>query len=288
MKFQQIIQAVYFEPWAITREGWSSVHAIVRRKLEGMGPEQTPSGNPEVDFFGNPMPKFEFVDGVATIPVCGTLVQHASLIEKMCGACSYDDVSRDLETAGHARGLEKIVLKIDSPGGMCQGNQEVASKVAAIRDAGIRIEAITDTQMCSAAYNIAAGANEIYCTPSSVVGSIGAMSAMLDESLAYEMQGVKVDLIASGPLKGTGFPGTSLTPAQREYMQGIVDHYAGMFKTHVQANRPVDDETMQGQVFIGSQARDVGLVDEVISQEVFTRRVDDAKGVYGQNTFGAE
>ena len=100
-----------------------------------------------------------------------------------------------------------------------------------------------------------------------MVGSIGSLNAFLDESLAYEAAGLQVEVFATGALKGTGMPGTKLSEAQREYMQGRVDKYGGMFKDHVRAYRVVEEEAMQGQVFIGSEALEAGLVD-VIVQEV--------------------
>ena len=267
MKFQQVIQAVYYEPWAITHEGWQAVHAIVRARLEDLKAPMPKAEDPDQDLLGNELPKLQVTeDGVAIIPVMGTLMQHASLMAKRCGACSYQDISRDLDTARGVRALQKIVLHVGSPGGMCLGNQEVAAKVAAIRESGIRIEAVTDTQICSAAYNLVAGVHRISSTSTAYIGSVGAMSALLDSSLAYEMEGLKVEMIRSGPLKGVGMPGTALSPEQRDYLQGLVDKFAGMFKDHVRQYRPVDEETMQGQVFIGSAAREAGLVDELVEE----------------------
>ncbi|MDD5350731.1 MAG: S49 family peptidase [Chthoniobacteraceae bacterium] len=264
MNLPHILQAVYTAPWAITREGWSAVHAIVKQHAAGQ-PVPKLDADPDQDFFGNPMPKMQVTDaGVAIIPICGTLMNHAGLLEKMCGACSYDDIRHDLDTALGVRALQKIVLHIDSPGGTCNGSQEIADKIARIRESGVRIEAVTDSQICSAAYNLAAGCNSISATRTSVIGSIGVIIAMLDESLAYEMQGYTRDLITSGPLKGTGYPGTSLSSEQRAYLQGTVDAYFKMFRAHVLNYRPTNDESMQGQVFIGEQAYDAGLVDELI------------------------
>ncbi|MDD5350810.1 MAG: S49 family peptidase [Chthoniobacteraceae bacterium] len=274
MKLPHILQAVYTSPWAITREGWSAVHQIIKAHAIGQ-PVPKLEADPATDFFGNPLPKMRVTDaGVAIIPICGTLMNHAGLLEKMCGACSYDDIRHDLDTALTVRALQKIVLHIDSPGGTCSGSQEVADKISRIRESGVRIEAVTDSQICSAAYNLAAGCNSISCTKTSVVGSIGVIIALLDESLAYEMQGLSRDLITSGPLKGTGFPGTTLSPEQRAYLQGTVDAYFKMFRAHVLRYRPTNDESMQGQVFIGEQAYDAGLVDELIEDVASVLNVD--------------
>jgi ClpP class serine protease len=265
VKLQRVISAVYFEPWAITPDGWRTVHQIVKpRALGEIDALSLPQAkDDEHDFFGNPLPKMEIThDGVAIIPIQGVLIHHASLMDKQCGACSYQDVRANVETALD-EAVKKIAFHCDSPGGMCMGCSETAAIIDRAADF-VRCEAVTDGLMCSACYDMIAGCQAIYCTPSAVVGSIGAMSAWLDQSVRYELMGLKVELFASGPLKGTGTPGTELTDVQRDYLQSNVDKYAAMFKSHVTANRLVEDATMQGQTFIGSDAVDAGLVDELV------------------------
>lgn len=266
MKLQRVIQSVYFEPWSITPEGWRAVHSILKpRILADSGALELPTAkDDETDFFGQPLPKMEITPaGVAIIPIQGTLIHHASLLEKQCGACSYDDVKRDVESALNSAGLQKIVFHVESPGGMCVGCSEAAAVIDRATDF-VRTEAVTDGWMCSAAYDLVAGVSRIYCTPSAQVGSIGAMIGWLDESVRYEVAGLKVEMFTSGPIKGLGTPGTSLTQAQKEYLQSHVLKYAEMFKAHVRENRLVNDEDMHGGTFIGSDAVDVGLVDELV------------------------
>jgi ClpP class serine protease len=265
VKLQRVISAVYFEPWAITPDGWRSVHQIVKpRALGDFDPTTIPQAkDDDHDFFGNPMPKMEITHhGVAIIPIQGVLIHHASLLDKQCGACSYQDVRANVESAMDA-GVKKIVFHCDSPGGMCMGCAETAAAIDAAADF-VRCEAVTDGLMCSACYDMVAGCSRIYCTPSAVVGSIGAMTAFLDQSIRYEMAGLKVEMFTSGPIKGTGQPGTALTDEQRAYLQAGVDKYAEMFKSHVRQHRMMDEADMHGGTFIGSDAVDAGLVDELV------------------------
>ena len=147
MKFQQIIEAVYFKPWSISDAGWRDIHRIVKPHLlgEALPPSvqnfisarltvaaktpadvlekiQADSGDddcPEYDFFGQPIEQFQVTpDGLAICPVFGPLINHASLMDKMCGACSYQQIRSNLEEAMATPGLKRIVLKIGSPGGM--------------------------------------------------------------------------------------------------------------------------------------------------------------------------
>lgn len=264
MKFQHIIEAVYFQPWSILPARWDAIHAVIQPHIQGKELPQIKADD-GTDFDGNPMPKMEILPGgLAIIPVSGILMQHASLFDKMCGACSYDDIRRDLKEAA-STGIKKVLLNINSPGGQCVGNQEACDEIAEARDNGMEVYAFGDTQICSAAYNLAASCDEIYTTRSTYVGSIGVLMAMIDRTEQFKQAGLKAELFASGKYKGAGTPGIPLNDDQREYFQSLTEKFAGMFKENVQSNRQeVTDETMQGQCFIGSDALDAGLVDEIV------------------------
>jgi ClpP class serine protease len=265
MKLAHIINAVWFQCWNITREGHQAVAAIVRPHIAAAAvdfkfPE---SASEDTDFFGNPLPKMERLqNGVAVVPIQGTLIHHASMMDKQCGACSYQDIKANV-TEALDEGFRKIVLNVDSPGGMSQGASETGRFIARAAEFA-RIEAVTDGLMCSAAYEVCAAAHSIKSTRTGQVGSIGTFLAWLDESERYKMEGLSMDVISSGPLKGAGVSGTTLTHDQRANFQAQVNKFASMFKEHVLNFRGVDDSSMQGQSFIGDEAADAGLVDEII------------------------
>ena len=105
----------------------------------------------------------------------------------------------------------------------------------------------------------------ILATKPANVGSIGVYMPVFDESRAYGKAGVKVELIKAGSLKGIGFPGTVLSESGRAHLQERIDEIYGMFKTHVQSarRRPIAEADMQGQSFLGSSAKDAGLIDAI-------------------------
>jgi ClpP class serine protease len=267
MKLSHVIQSVLFWPWSITDAGWRAVFEILRSKLAE--PKSAIRGDGSIDestdIYGQPFPQYENVDGVAIIPVVGTLIHHASLLEKQCGAWSYDDIVRDVRRAVN-EGAEKIVLHVDSPGGMSMGSHECAAVVDWAKDFA-RVEAVTDALMCSAMYNICCGAHAIYATPTAQVGSIGSMIGWLDESVRYQMEGYKVEVFASGDLKGLGTPGTSLTHEQKEHLMEIVLKSSGMFKDRVFNNRgPIPESAMRGQGMYADDALRENLIDGLIDE----------------------
>lgn len=267
MKLSHILAALYGTPLLITEAGFETIDAIVRPHLAGKDfnpPANFQSG--KTDIFGNPLPEMLEVgeDGIAVINIYGPLLQHASLLDKSCGACSYQDIVESLAECADARDVEKVFLNIDSPGGQHCGMIECAERVARFA-LEKEIYAFGDSLIASAAYGLAAGCTGIFGTKSGSYGSIGSIIAFLDRSKAYEEMGLKPVVLASGKFKGTGYPGTSLTPEQNDYLMALVIGAADQFKTHVLHHREISAEHMEGQIIDGEDAQAAGLLDEIVA-----------------------
>lgn len=195
---------------------------------------------------------------VGVIPLRGVIGKGLSRLESLTGAADVDELSDSLDDMEEDDEVEVIIIDISSPGGTVTGVEEVAAKLARSKK---RTIAFTDTEAASAAYWIGSAADRFVATPSATVGSIGVYMAIPDYSKAFEMQGVKMDVIKSGTLKGAGIPGTSLSDAQRADLQAQVEAIHADFKAAVRGKRKMaKDEDMEGQVFSGRQAAQKGLV----------------------------
>lgn len=197
-----------------------------------------------------------YLDGIVVLRLHG-------IMARMEGAINPDTVAEDLvsfasEDVDTVRG---IILDVDSPGGLLDGIPELA-RVVAEASRTKPIFAWANGTMASAAYWAASGASAIYARPSAEVGSIGVYLAMYDLSRMYEAAGVKVDVFASGPYKGIGIEGTSLTDDQKKYLQESVNRIFRMFAEHVRRERSVSDDVMQGKIYLGEDAIANSLADE--------------------------
>lgn len=264
MKFQRILAAVYNTPLGITQAGFETVEAVLRpHLLKGELPDKIKS-EAQKDIWGEPLPEMVIDGDCAVIPVFGVLIQHASLLDKQCGACSYDDIRANLLSA-QKQGCDYAVLNINSPGGEVCGCLETAQLIARLIDEGMEIYAYTDTMICSCAYFLASACSGIFATASSQVGCIGCLIGLLDVSKAFEAAGLKAEFIVSGKYKSTGGRGTSLSDEQRGYLQGLVDESANTFKAFVQEHRDnVPDDAMEGQCFHADNGAEKGLVDGIV------------------------
>jgi signal peptide peptidase SppA len=194
----------------------------------------------------------------AIVPVKGVIGSKLSELDRMCGCCDIKVVEEMLEDCERDASITTVILDIDSPGGTSVGVPELAAR---IRGMSKKVVSFTDSEACSAAYWLGSQASEFYATGSASVGSIGCYIAYEDESARYANEGVVVDVIRAGRVKGAGIAGTSLSSDQREMLQSEVDEIHSDFKTDVKAVREfVDDASMEGQIFSGKKAADAGLV----------------------------
>ena len=206
----------------------------------------------------NEEPEVESGGSVRVIQIRGVLMRDCE--GWFPWATDTEEIEELLEEAENDNNVSAVVLDIDSPGGAVNGSVELAEFVA-----GMTKPVVTYTagDCCSAAYWIAASSDLILIRSTSTVASVGVYSALLDVSVMYEQLGVKTELFKSGDQKAAGYPGTTLTDAQRAVIQGEVDALGDQFRTAVIGFRPeVDIEMLDGRSVSGIQAIEAGFADD--------------------------
>jgi len=244
-----------FEKWAILPASIEAAQATLGANMIE-GAEAEPQD--EMDEY-----TFSEAGGVAIIPVHGVIGHKVGAVAKMLGAVDALDVMAAIELAADDDEVDTIILDIDSPGGTVAGVPELAETVEAVQASGTKkIYAYTDSQMASAAYWLAAGANGIFAAPSADVGSIGVYLPVVDTSAALKEQGVSVEIFKSGKYKAAGFPGVALDEEVRKHLQAEVMETFNEFAGYVRFFRPeLSYDSLQGQTFTGRRAAEIGMID---------------------------
>lgn len=203
--------------------------------------------------------------GVAVIPIEGVIFPRASLFSAISGGVSADELATDLAAALDDPGVSGIVLAVDSPGGDVNGVAEVA---AMIRAGAARkpIVAYVRDLGASAAYWLAAAADEVVVASTALVGSIGVIGAVPDPT---KQSSRSIEFVSSQSPHKRPDPTTEKGSAR---IQARVDEIAAIFIADVARYRGVDAATVaadfgQGDVLIGQAAVDAGLADRVGSFE---------------------
>ncbi len=201
--------------------------------------------------------------GVALVDVRGPLMHHPD----PC-ADSYDAI-KDRVAKAIKDGATKIIMSIDSPGGLVSGAFDTANEIRALCDAsGAELYAYVDGMTASAAYALACVARKVFVPPAGIVGSIGCIDAIVDATVQDRAMGLGFTLIASGARKADGNPHAPTTDAAVAAAQSRVDALAAIFFEHVASHRGIaadDVAGLEAGVFIGAEAVSRGLADAVLS-----------------------
>lgn len=254
-----IVNYMNKKPWAIMPEALETIQEIVCNHMDGISVKLSPADSYTTEMFVE--------DGVAVIPIHGTVAKKLYGLEALSGGETTIDWGRKINEALEDPNVTGIVLDIDSPGGTVDGTKELADFIFNSRGKK-PIVAYANGTMASAAYWLGSAAEKIVAYDTSQVGSIGVIISHRDFSKAEEAAGIKTTHIYAGKYKAMGSPYEPLNEESREYIQGKVDYYYTMFVDAVAQHRRTDSKTViekmaEGRVFIGSQAQEVGLVDVI-------------------------
>jgi protease-4 len=195
---------------------------------------------------------------------------------------SPNPVVQQLKKFGDDDSIKAIILHVNSPGGGVAASEEIYREVKRIRDdKKKRIVAAIETVGASGAYYVSSATNKIYADNGSIVGSIGVIAQWVNYGQLLQWAKLKDMTLKAGEFKDTGSPTRDMTPAEREYLQGMIDNMHGQFIQAVADGRNMKFEDVKsianGKVWTGQQALPMKLVDQLAD---FQAAVDDtAKAV---------
>ena len=246
------------ETWAMEPRRFEAFVAELET-IEAKGPQDPkPTGPAPLDIR----------DGVAHIPISGVILKSVHPILKAFGvrATGTTDTREAIARAIEDEDVSSIVLDIDSPGGTVSGVAELADDVKAATEFK-PVHAHAEDIAASAAYWIASQATQISASKTTQVGSIGVYTVLGDYSEMAEKAGVKVHVVSTGELKGTGVPGSKITDAQLADIQRNVDEIGKLFNSAVAHGRDFGPKKVAkvatGQVWLADESQKLGLIDKV-------------------------
>ena len=223
---------------------------------------------------------FDGLDGnVAVIDVTGTILAEEDTDFIFEYATSSDDIRELIRKADRNDGIKAIVFRINSPGGSAVASEEIANEikkankttVAWIREIGT-----------SGAYWIASSADHVIANRMSITGSIGVIASYLGFAGFLQDYNVTYERLVSGNLKDIGSPFKEMTQEERILFQKSLDSIHEYFVEEVAKNRNLKKRDVEkiatAQFFIGAEAKELGLVDELGGREEVIAYVEEKIG----------
>jgi protease IV len=217
-----------------------------------------------------------FGDKIGVVDLDGVILDSSTIVHQ-------------LKKFGDDDSIKAIIIRVDSPGGGVAASEEIYREVKRLRDEKKkRIVASISTVGASGAYYVSSATNKIFADNGSIVGSIGVIAEWVNYGDLMRWAKLKQEMLKVGEFKDTGDPTRELTPAERAYMQSLIDNMYGQFVQAVADGRhaKVDDikAIADGRVWTGQEALGMHLIDQLGD---FQAAVDDtakAVGISGEPT----
>lgn len=179
-----------------------------------------------------------------------------------------------------ANASDEVVVKLESGGGMVHSYGLASSQLDRIRKRGIPLTVCVDKVAASGGYMMACVADKILAAPFAFVGSIGVVAQLPNFHRLLKKHDVDYEVLTAGEYKRTLTLFGENTDKGREKFCEDLQETHDLFKDFVREHRPaVDvDRVATGEVWLGSRALELGLVDAVMtSDEYITSRLDDKR-----------
>lgn len=232
---------------------------------------------------GEPLKGTEFAvmrDGVAVLPIEGTILPRASFFTQVSGLATLQELKLDLGTAARSPQVKAIVLAVDSPGGALADVNEFSKYV--LQASQLKpVIAYTSNMMASAAFWIGSAANLIMIDETADVGSVGVIMSVIRQTEESKARRV-VFISAPSPNKALDPD----TPEGRSALQAYVDEQGENFVQVIMANRGLTRAQVLapgGGLLIGRSAIRGGFADKLGTLEdaiAYARKLANSAAPY--------
>ncbi|ECK9010660.1 S49 family peptidase [Salmonella enterica subsp. enterica] len=222
------------------------------------------------DFMSGGKPRARFyqvVEGIAVLPVSGTLVHKLGGMRPFSGMTGYDGITARLQQAISDPEVKGILLDIDSPGGQAAGAFDCADMIYRLGQQK-PVWALMNDVACSGAMLLASACSRRLVTQTARIGSVGVVMAHASYAGQLEQEGVEITLLYSGKHKTDLNPYQALPDDVRTDYQQKMDATRQMFADRVAQYTGLSAEAVmatEAAIYDGQAGIEVGLADEMVN-----------------------
>ncbi len=168
-------------------------------------------------------------------------------------------------------GRDRVVLRLESPGGMVHGYGLAAAQLVRLREAGFNLTICVDKVAASGGYMMACIANEIVSAPFAIVGSIGVVAQVPNFNRLLKEHHVDFELYTAGEFKRTvTMFGENTAEGKAKFEEELQQTHA-LFKHFVENYRPKlnVEKVATGEHWYGKDAINLNLVDKLQTSDEY-------------------
>jgi protease-4 len=212
---------------------------------------------------GNGDPEPESENQIGIITASGMILDG----ELPPGSVGSKSMAQMLKQAREDAQIKAVVLRIDSPGGSAPASEVIRSEILRLKATGKPVVVSMSSMAASGGYWIAAPADEIWASATTITGSIGAYAMLADIEQSLAKLGVHTDGLGTTSVAGGVRADRQLPPELARVMQLSIQHIYGRFLNIVSEGRNIPEDEVaglaEGRVWTGLEAKKLGLVDHL-------------------------
>jgi signal peptide peptidase SppA len=178
-------------------------------------------------------------------------------------------IAKTLERAFTTRGAKAVALLINSPGGSPVQSRQIYLRIRQLAtEKKLPVLVFVEDVAASGGYMIACAGDEIFCDPSSILGSIGVVGGSFGFQELIRKIGVERRLYTAGEHKATLDPFLPENPDDVARLKAIQREIHAIFISLVKDSRGArlkgaDDELFTGEYWAGEKSISLGLADGI-------------------------
>lgn len=198
---------------------------------------------------------------IAVVVVQGAIIDGESIPGSAGGAT----IANQIRQARLNPNIRALVLRVNSPGGSVSASEQIRSEIAAFKQEKKHVVVSMGGMAASGGYWISTPASKIIASPSTLTGSIGIFGVINTFENSLESIGVYSDGVSTSPLAGLSVTNKLPEDFSELFQLNIESGYKTFLKLVAESRNKTPaqiDRIAQGRVWVGVDAKQVGLVDE--------------------------
>ncbi|MGD9044611.1 MAG: signal peptide peptidase SppA [Desulfobacterales bacterium] len=211
----------------------------------------------------------ELMESAARDDKIGIIVASGIIMdgEQPAGRIGGDTMADLIIRAREDDQVKALVVRIDSGGGSATASEVISREIELTRQAGKPVFVSMGSIAASGGYWMAAPADQIWATPTTITGSIGVWGAFPTFEKSLKSLGITSDGVGTTKLSDAFDPSRPLNDLITKSMQQIIEQSYQRFIQRVAEGRNMQPEAVEkiaeGRVWAGTTAKELGLVDEI-------------------------
>lgn len=230
------------------------------------------------DYYDNNVKDTEIKGKNGTIAVIyaeGSIVYEDNGTQK--NIISPNNISEKISKALEIKNLRGIVLRVNSGGGSALASEIIYQQFSKVN---VPIYVSMGDTAASGGYYISMVGSKVFADKATITGSIGVVSMIPKLYNAQNKFGVTSNSISKGKYADINDSFTPLSEESKAKISASMNETYNEFKSRVIKNRKINDDKLeeyaQGRIWLGDEAKNIRLVDDIASlDEVIKRMAND-------------